>query len=265
MNNIVDNFAQILDFAKNYGLPTIKKRAILREYLQSKIIDGLYHEKKSTQLYFIGGTSLRLLRNLDRFSEDLDFDVNNITGPEIQKIMEGQFKKLRRENIELSLYKNVKPNKTYFEFRFEKLLHELNISNNKDEKLCIKFDFESHWKHQTHDLVLLNKYGFLVNVLTISKDQILVQKLFAYINRKETVPRDIYDIVWLVTMGAKIDRQYIKDNKLSKNLLTLVLNKYNLEKEKIWHYKEKLRPFLINEEYVSKLDLFETVKNLEYI
>ena len=74
MNQIIDSFPEILDFAKNYHLPVTKKRAILREYLQSKILREIYKNKLSVNLLFVGGTSLRLLHNLDRFSEDLDFD-----------------------------------------------------------------------------------------------------------------------------------------------------------------------------------------------
>lgn len=250
MNNIVDNFGQILEFAKNYGLPVAKKRAILREYLQSKIIDGIYQEPKSKDIYFIGGTSLRLLRGLDRFSEDLDFDISDILLKDIASLMERQHKKLRAENINVSWYKNITAKRTYFEFRFENLLSELSISNNKDEKLAIKFDFEALGKQPKKEIVLLNRYGFLVNIVTIPIDQMLTQKLLAYLKRKETQARDIYDIVWLVSQGAK---------SLDKDLLILAVNKYRAEKHKISGYKAKLRPFLINEDYVAKLDLFDKV------
>jgi predicted nucleotidyltransferase component of viral defense system len=56
------------------GIPADKKRALIREYLQSKILYCLYEQKEANRLSFIGGTSLRILRGLDRFSEDLDFD-----------------------------------------------------------------------------------------------------------------------------------------------------------------------------------------------
>ena len=75
MNQIIDNYSEIIEFAKGYGLPITKKRAILREYLQSKILNLIYQNSLSLDYYFIGGTSLRLLRGLDRFSEDLDFDL----------------------------------------------------------------------------------------------------------------------------------------------------------------------------------------------
>ena len=94
MNNIVSNFDQILEFGKSYGAPLTKKKGILREYLQTKIIDIFYQEKVSVNLFFIGGTSLRLLRNTDRFSEDLDFDTIKISAKQIDKLINLAFKKL---------------------------------------------------------------------------------------------------------------------------------------------------------------------------
>ena len=92
MNNIVANFEQILSFAQEYGLPVSKKRAILREFLQVKILNIIYQQKASSLLSFTGGTSLRLLKNLDRFSEDLDFDNLGLEHKNISSIVENVIK-----------------------------------------------------------------------------------------------------------------------------------------------------------------------------
>ena len=42
MNTITDRFDQIISFAQEYGLPQQKKRAIVREYIQVKVLDYLY-------------------------------------------------------------------------------------------------------------------------------------------------------------------------------------------------------------------------------
>ncbi len=99
MNPVVNNFPQILEFARQHGLPVAKKRAILREYLQVKILDILYQEKMSLKLYFVGGTSLRLLHGLDRFSEDLDFDTDHLSNTAVPKLLQRLRQKLQNENI----------------------------------------------------------------------------------------------------------------------------------------------------------------------
>src|SRR3989339_1351627 len=135
MNNLVDNFSQILVFGKNYGLPFEKKKAILREYLQSRVIEIIYQQKKSADLVFVGGTALRLLRGLDRFSEDLDFDIDeSISSSQIKKLMENVNQQLTKENILVDLYSNTTAKRSYFELRFKNLLYDLSISKNKEDK-----------------------------------------------------------------------------------------------------------------------------------
>lgn len=256
MNNIVANFDQILEFAKDYGLPLTKKRAILREYLQVKTLDLIYQEKTSLNLFFVGGTSLRLICGLDRFSEDLDFDVVKISPSEIKKLMNSVYQNLLKENIEVSFYQNVTAKRAYYEFRFKNLLYQLNLSSNKEEKLMVKFDFERFWQGQKRQIILLKRYGYLVNVVTMLLDQLLVQKLFAYTQRRQTLPRDLYDIIWLTARGAKIDYGFVKKNKLPKDLVNQAKEKFVREKSKIGIFKRKLRPFLINENYIERLNFF---------
>lgn len=255
MNNIIDNFAQILEFAKGYGIPQTKKRGILREYLQTKILELVYQTTQSVNLFFVGGTSLRLLHNLDRFSEDLDFDLKNISFLQIDELMKEVSGRLKKENIELDFYRNQTAKRLYFEFRFKNLLNLLKITAEREEKLVVKFDFENFWHGHKRKTVLLKKYGFLANIVTIPLEQILVQKLFAYIKRKQTLPRDIYDLVWLYSREVKPDWDFVKKNYLPPNLLAQAFKKFEKEKRKLPDYKLKLRPFLLNEENVEKMDL----------
>lgn len=259
MNNIVANFEQILTFAKEYGLSVEKKRAILREYLQSKIISLIYQEKRSAKLFFVGGTSLRLLRGLDRFSEDLDFDSVNLPKGEIEKLLRIIVKKLKKENIDLIFYQNKKLKKTYYEFRFPNLLSELGISQNKEEKLMIKLDFEEFWQGQKQEIIFFNRYGFLANIVTKTLDQVLVEKLFAFLNRPQTQGRDIYDLVWLFSQGAKVDKDFVKRNNLPPDLLKQVKEKWQKEIGQMKRFKAKLSPFLLDEKNLEKINFFEKV------
>ena len=259
MNTIIDNFEQILEFAKSYGLPPEKKRAIIREYLQTKILEIIYYEKISSKVFFVGGTSLRLLRDLNRFSEDLDFDTVDVTSALIDVLVKRIHERLKGENIEVELYKNVTKKKAYYELRFKDLLFELKISTNKDEKLKIKLDFEKFWQGQEKEVVLLKRYGFLANVITLSQSQILVQKLLAYIKREQTQPRDLYDIVWLLSRGVKLDLNFIKENRLNLNILSLAKDKFIKEKRKLKGFRVKLQPFLLNPQDAGKLELFESL------
>ena len=68
----------LLEEAKNNGLPIIKKRGVLREYLQIIILNSIYKNNRGKLLFFTGGTALRYFYAMPRFSEDLDFAFNMI-------------------------------------------------------------------------------------------------------------------------------------------------------------------------------------------
>lgn len=264
MNPLVSLWPQILKFGQEYGLPATKKRAILREYLQTKILGLIYRQKISHQLFFTGGTALRLLYNLDRFSEDLDFDLGQIDFVQIRKLLKQTTQQLKQENININLYHNITRKRSYFELRFPDLLSALKLSTNIGEKLVIKLDFEKFWVPPAGGTaVMLERYGLLATVMTLPLDQILVQKLFAYPHRKQTLPRDLYDIVWLISQKAKIDSSFLKKNRLSSEIISQAQKKFAAEKGRLKTLKSKLAPYLIHEKQVDYLDLFpEILKNL---
>ena len=64
---------------KRYFPPKLQNNASfhkykLKEYLQLLILEYLSSTEHIRTLTFIGGTNLRLIKGIDRFSEDLDFD-----------------------------------------------------------------------------------------------------------------------------------------------------------------------------------------------
>lgn len=249
MTNLFANWDQILKFAKEYGLPADQSRAIIREYLQAKIISLVYSQKSSRRLFFVGGTSLRLLYGLDRFSEDLDFDSPNLDSKEIKNLLTFAAQSLERENFNLDFYENQTSQKNYYEFRFH------NLSGD-EEKLVIKFDFESFWKKQTVETVTFNRYGFLANVTTKTLGQFVVEKLVAYLNRKETLARDLYDLVWLASQNAEADGQFAKFNGFEVEDL---INKAKLkfEAENVESLEARLDKFLLNPTSQGKISFFD--------
>ncbi len=48
---------------------------IIREYLQHLCLSFLYSQRESENLYFKGGTALKIIYHSPRFSEDLDFSA----------------------------------------------------------------------------------------------------------------------------------------------------------------------------------------------
>ncbi|MGB9707477.1 MAG: nucleotidyl transferase AbiEii/AbiGii toxin family protein [Microgenomates group bacterium] len=259
-------FEKILKQAKELGYPITKKESILREFLQVKILEKIYQQKNSRFLFFVGGTSLRILQDLDRFSEDLDFDYINLETKDIEEIYKNVVFSLRQENIEVKTYKNLDKKPIEFELRFPKILYELGLSSYLSQNLVIKLDFDNFWKNLKAEIIQLEKFDVSEKIITIPKNQLLVQKLFAYLNRKQTLARDIYDIVWLISNDAKIDWDFLRVNKIDKNIKTKVLEKFLKDEKKLNILKKQLEPLLLNTNSAKKIDNFKnymlSAKNL---
>ena len=65
------------------------QKHILKEYIQLMVLDYLADTPYIGKLAFIGGTNLRLIKGIDRFSEDLDFDCKNLSEPEFMEMTDG--------------------------------------------------------------------------------------------------------------------------------------------------------------------------------
>lgn len=260
MSNSKYLFPKILEFADSYGVPAEKKRGILREYYQARLIQKIYTKEDSRNLSFIGGTALRLLRNIDRFSEDLDFDVvDGITNERINLLVEDVAEQLRREGEEVGVKVAEKGEKFYLELKFPKILFDLGLTGQERAVLMIKLDYSRNWKGQTPQNILMNRYGYLTTVKTNPLDQLLVQKLTAYVERELTQPRDLYDVVWLFAQGAYLDKEFMHINKLD-DILERAKEKFATEGVKRG-WEDKLRPFLFTDADVQKLSMFGEVLN----
>ncbi len=256
MNNLITNFDQILQMADDQGVP-LKKRGVLREYLQSKFLAEFYGLKKASKMSFVGGTSLRFLEGLPRFSEDLDFDNLGLSDDQVEELVEEVVGSFEAENIDLELKKTIREHKKYFELRFPKILYQLGISSHAKEKMMIKIDYARHWRGQKTRSVLFSKYGFIEQIVSNQLDQILVQKIAAYVGRRQVQPRDMYDIVWLYARGVRLDREFMKENGKTE-LIEKARERFE-EKGVSQADKRRLRPFLFKEGEVDKIELLGEV------
>ncbi len=246
--------------AKRLGVPEGKKRALIREYLQSKIIYYLYEEKESRRLSFIGGTSLRLLRDLDRFSEDLDFDNLGLSFLEIKNLFSKIKSKLEKEGFEID-YKMKKTNDSGIgEMKFKNLLSVLKISAHKEEILAIRINYTTPKLKPATESLVLSRFGIVQNVITNTSEYLFSQKLRAILSRKDLQPRDFYDAVWFLSRRIRPDERLFSEMKIKgeKELVLKLREVYSKRaKAQLKNLKKRLAPFLIDEKKVFYLDIFE--------
>src|SRR3989304_1399426 len=93
MASLIQTLQHPLD-SKDPLLVNETKRILLKEVLQAYVLDFIYNHPRYRRLNFYGGTCLHVIYNLNRLSEDLDFD--NSTGIDLSNLADdltGLFRK----------------------------------------------------------------------------------------------------------------------------------------------------------------------------
>lgn len=263
MANFLYQWKNILALAKADGIPSIKKKGILREYFQALFLRFLYSQKQSKNMHFIGGTSLRLIHDLDRFSEDLDFENHGFSTDQLKKLFAYSAEMIQKQGIELEFTFKLTVQKHWRGFlKFGGgLLKELNIVSNPQQKLTIKIDVIRPLWFVQRQVFLMNKFGISENVVSNSLETIVAQKTFALLSRKSPRGRDIYDIFWLISQNIKPDLKTLRFAKIKnyQEYKEKILQRIHVLKPKFTQLKRQLKPFLVNEENIRYLDLFEAL------
>jgi len=238
-------------------------RAILREYLQYKILEIISDSDIGSKLFFIGGTAIRILYDSQRFSEDLDFDNVNLTDEEFYQAVNYIKERLELLGFEVDL--DASKNKTiyHYKIRFPGIYHKYKLSGHKEETIMIKVDSEKQKFDYLPETKLLNKFEVLTSIKTPAKDVLLSMKMNAFFDREQG--RDIYDIIF---MSSKTKPNY--DFLAEKHSIT---NSQQLKERLLERYSEldqvkmisRLKEFLFIDQGKKYIDLFpQFVKDQEF-
>ncbi|MGB7295959.1 MAG: nucleotidyl transferase AbiEii/AbiGii toxin family protein [Candidatus Aminicenantales bacterium] len=178
----------------------IQARNFVREYLQARTLQFLQETGVFRSWIFHGGTALRLLYRMPRYSEDLDFALEK---PDPTLDISSNLAKVSRF-FEAEAYvievktKEVRTVKSAF-IRFPGLLYELRLSPRQTEKFSIKIEVDSNPpKGGTVETTIVRRYVTL-HLLHYDKSSLLSGKLQALLTRPYAKGRDLYDIFWYLS------------------------------------------------------------------
>ncbi len=266
--------SEAIRIATEAGSPTVAYLK-LREYLQHAILRVLFEQKDLHNLIFHRGTALRIIHNLNRFSEDLDFHLKIPSNdfpftPVITRL---------RKNLGLQGYLTSEPmvkEKTVRStfIKFEGLLFECGLSPNEREKLSIKLEVDANppagWHFEQN---LINEY-FPFSLIHHDIPSFLSGKFHALLQRPYTKGRDFYDIVFLLSRWKDLQPNipYLQNALKQTNYSGEPINQ-NTWKGVIgdyarglnWdHIRDDIRPFLISDADNNLLDLNILLGLLDY-
>ncbi len=175
---------------------------IVREYLQARILQSLQRAGAMQSLAFHGGTSLRFIYNMPRYSEDLDFalDLNpeNYNFPAyLQRVVDDFSAEAYAVGIKLNEKRVV--HKAFV--RFRGLLHELGLSGHASEVLAIKIEIDTNPPtHAGLTTTFLSRHVPL-NLHHHDRATLFAGKLGAVLQRMYLKGRDIYDLWWYLSQS----------------------------------------------------------------
>ncbi len=191
---------------REYLLELVAKRSghnerlnIMREYLQAYILRLMHDAGAFRNAAFVGGTALRFLHGLPRFSEDLDFSV---TAP-APGFFTGLLKKIK-DGLALAGYEakiSYDEEKTVLSsfIKFSGLLQAAGLTGHKTQLLSIKLEMDSNPPSGAGlETKLVNKY-FPVAFLAYDTPSLFAGKLHCVYTRKYLKGRDFFDIGWYLS------------------------------------------------------------------
>lgn len=174
-------------------------RYMLKEYVQLLILDYLANSPYVNKLTFIGGTNLRLVQGIDRFSEDLDFDCNELSQTDFMTMTDGVVKYLRQNGLDVETRDKVNPHLTAFRrnLYFPQLLFDLGMTGHREERFLVKIEAQNQGVSYAREVAAINRMGFFFNVQTPTLDVLCAMKLSAVLARQKG--RDFYDVIFLLS------------------------------------------------------------------
>lgn len=181
----------------------VEGRNVAREYLQARILSSLQRQGAMIPLAFHGGTALRFLYTLPRYSEDLDFALER-AGDDYD--FRGYLQQIRRTlaaegyTIEIKL-KDQKVVHSAF-VRFRGLLYELGLSPHADEVLAVKVEVDTNPPAGAGLATTLIRRYVTLQLQHHDRASLLAGKLHALLQRNYTKGRDVYDLLWYLSDPA---------------------------------------------------------------
>ncbi|MBA2653493.1 MAG: nucleotidyl transferase AbiEii/AbiGii toxin family protein [Gammaproteobacteria bacterium] len=247
----------------------------LKEIIQEIALLGLWRSKFFEKAAFYGGTALRILYGLDRFSEDLDFSLlskdPNFSLDEYLKAIQME---LQGIGFEVTIETKNKEYATGIKSAFIKagtktnllkikMPFEINNIIHRDELLKIKLEVDVNppGGFQTEAKILLVPIPFSVN--TYVPSDLFAGKMHAILCRpwKNRIKgRHWYDLVWYIAREIPVNLQHLekrlqqtnhwqKNKKLTHDELVSMIEE-KIAKIDFNQAKDDVVPFLKNTDSV---------------
>lgn len=175
-------------------------RNVAREYLQARILGALQRAGAMIPLAFHGGTLLRFLYSIPRYSEDLDFALERDQSRyDFRAYLKAIRSELTAEGYSVELKVNDQKVVHSAFIRFEGLLYELNLSPHRNEVLAVKLEVDTHPPEGAGLVTSIVRRYVILQLQHHDPASLLAGKLHAILQRPYPKGRDIFDLLWYLS------------------------------------------------------------------
>jgi len=173
---------------------------LAREYLQARVLGVLQHAGAMIPLAFHGGTALRFLYAIPRYSEDLDFALERLEAP---YDFDAYLRRIQREmtaedyRVEIRAA-DQKPVHSAF-IQFAGLPYELGQSAHAGQKLSVKIEVDTRPPAGAGLATTVVRRHVVLQLQHHDRPTLLAGKLHAVLQRRYVKGRDLFDLMWYLS------------------------------------------------------------------
>jgi predicted nucleotidyltransferase component of viral defense system len=235
------------------------KLNFVREFLQELILQIIDRKGYFRNLAFVGGTALRTVYDLPRFSEDLDFSLINPRGFTFKHMLETLKRELELSGFAVEEVRGTGKAVQSEWIKFKGLPYQLGLSPHKNEKLFVKLEIDvMPPSGSVSEIVMINK-NFLFKVRCYEPASLFAGKLHAILFRKYAKGRDYYDLLWFLTRKIPVNYKLLSHAAAQTEKKPFLMNRETLsrllaakiKKADFGHIRNDVRPFLSKKEEAS--------------
>lgn len=258
---------------------------IFREISQKIILYALSQTSFFKNVAFYGGTCLRIFHGLNRFSEDLDFQViSEDYKLDLDQYMSKCLTVLESYGLKSMVYS--KPDYDFGEVRrrYIKIFHYDiaseyfgKISMNREKLVSIKIEVSTLFiPGAKYEMKLLNAPMF-TNIYCFDYESLFAGKLNALITRnwRERIKgRDFFDYMFYISHNVKCNLTYLRNklkNSLNKDTSNYTINdikrliKEKFEQTDFDALRSDIIPFINSDYNINNINKEMFINSIEYL
>ena len=175
----------------------LARTCLVREYLQARVLESLQDAGAFLRWAFVGGTALRFLFSLPRFSEDLDFSLIKAGEDAGFRAALTEVKRaLSLEGYRIEIDVNDRKAVASAWLKFPGLPHEIGLSPHSSQALSIKVETDTRPPPGAGIATSIVRRHVTLNLCHHDQASLWAGKLHAVLSRGWVKGRGLYDLGW---------------------------------------------------------------------